>query len=82
MCMSEQEKLIRQLVFETLRTKRVSASKSYMKKEDVRENLQNLLQNAVSDGIVRSQEDLEDWWETIEMAKNALRMVPFDAWKK
>lgn len=77
-----QEDLIREMVSETLKTKKVSASKTYMKKEAVREKLQALLQEAVDSGEVKSQEELEDWWNTVEMAKNALKMVPFAAWKR
>lgn len=80
--MGKQEGLIRELVSETLKTKKVAASKIYMKKEAVRENLQRLLQEAIDTEEVRSQEELEDWWKTIEMAAAALKMVPFTAWKR
>lgn len=60
----------------------VAASSSYMKKERVRESLQRVLQDAVASGEVSSQDELDDWWNTLDMATSALRAVPFDAWKR
>ena len=74
--------LIEQFVLEAIKSKKTGASKEYMKKEAVREKLQVLLQEAVESGEVKSQEELEDWWATVEMAKNALKMVPFAVWKR
>jgi len=73
--------LIEQFVFEAIKSK-TGASKQYMKKEAVREKLQVLLQDAVDSGEIKNQEELEDWWSTVEMAKNALKMVPFAVWKR
>jgi hypothetical protein len=43
--------------------------------------LQELLQGEVATGSVTSQEELDEWWSTVEMATKALKMVPFEAWK-
>ena len=55
---------------------------SYLKKEAVRQGLQDLLEAAVASGEVSSDEGLSDWWATIDMASKALRAVPLAAWKK
>ena len=77
----DRETLIRQFISEALGGKKVGASKSYMKKEELRQKLQELLQGEVATGSVTSQEELDEWWSTVEMATKALKMVPFVAWK-
>ena len=72
--------LIRAFVVESLKSNKVSASESYMKKEAVREKLQTLVQEAVASGDVKNQKELEDWWDTVEMASKTLKMVPLMAW--
>lgn len=74
--------LIKTFIIEAIKSKKITAGSSYMKKERVREQLQGLLQDAINSGEVQSQEELEEWWNTIDMAKNALKMVPFVAWKR
>ena len=74
------ETLIRRFITEVLTGKKVGASKSYMKKEELRQKLQEFLQNEVAAGVVKNQEELDEWWSTVEMAAGALKMVPFMAW--
>lgn len=59
----------------------VKASKEYMKKEAVRERLQELVAGMVAAGELRSEDDLADFWKTVEMSVLALRMIPIDAFK-
>jgi hypothetical protein len=79
--MLSEEGLVREFVVEALKSGKVSASETYMKKEVVREKLQALLQEAVASGEVQNQKELDDWWKTVEMATKALKMVPLMAWQ-
>lgn len=60
---------------------KVSASPEYMKKEAVREKIQEIVVDAISSGQVKSQEDLEDLWKTAQMSIGALKQVPYSAWQ-
>lgn len=79
--MQNEEGLVREFVVEALKSRKVSASETYMKKEVVREKLQALLQEAVASGEIQNQKELDDWWKTVEMATKALKMVPLMAWQ-
>jgi hypothetical protein len=79
--MQGNEGLVREFIVEALKSSKVSASETYMKKEIVREKLQALVVEAVTSGEVQSQKELEDWWKTVEMATKALKMVPVMAWQ-
>lgn len=79
--MQNEEGLVREFVVEALKSGRVSASETYMKKEVVREKLQTLVQEAVSAGEIQNPKELEEWWKTVEMATKALKMVPLMAWQ-
>jgi hypothetical protein len=61
---------------------KISAHPDYMKKERVREHLQQLVVNAVADGSVKEQQDLEDFVATIVMAASALKMIPLTVYQK
>jgi len=60
--------------------KQVKASSAYMKKEGVREKLQDLVAEMVRAGEVADQASLEEAFQTLDMSVKALKMVPFDAW--
>lgn len=79
--MQNEEGLIREFIVEALKSSKVRASETYMKKEVVREKLQALLQEAVASGEVQNQKELDDWWKTVEMATKALKMVPLMTWQ-
>ena len=51
-----------------------------MAKEEVRREVQQVVVDRVRRGDVRDEADLEDLFATLDMALDALRMVPFDAW--
>lgn len=79
--MLNEEGLVREFVVEALKSRKVSASETYMKKEVVREKLQALVQEAVASDEIQNQKELDDWWKTVEMAAKALKMVPLMAWQ-
>ena len=79
--MLSEKGLVREFVVEALKSGKVSASETYMKKEVVREKLQALLQDAVASGEIQNAKELEEWWKTVEMATKALKMVPLMAWQ-
>lgn len=70
--------IIRQFVREAL----VSASSQYVNKEAVRESIQQLVMQQISDGKIASQADLDEFFKTVDMAVRALKGVPFDVFKK
>lgn len=57
----------------------IRASKDYMKKEQIRQRIQDLATAMVAAGEIKSDAELADFWKTVEMSVGALRMVPFDA---
>lgn len=59
----------------------IKASRDYMLKEKVREEIQALVLQKISSGQIKNEEALKEFWKTVEMASNALKMVPFDALK-
>jgi hypothetical protein len=59
----------------------IKASPDYMKKEAVRERLQELIQRLVDDGSIRSDDELSEFFLSATMALNALKMVPLPVWK-
>lgn len=68
-------------------TEIVRASPEYMKKETVRQLIQDKVVAAVRDGTIGSQEDLDAFFmtadtgdETVAMAVDALRMIPLPVW--
>lgn len=79
--MLNEESLVREFVVEALKSRKVSASETYMKKEIVREKLQTLVQEAVTSGEIQNQKELDDWWKTAEMAAKALKMIPLMVWQ-
>ena len=60
----------------------ISAGSDYMAKEKVRESIQNLLIDAVKSGGIKSQNELDEWWKTIEISIKSLRLIPFTIIKR
>lgn len=69
---------LRRLVLEET----IKASKEYMLKEKIREEMQSLVASRVSSGEISNEEQLRDFWKTIDMAISALKMVPLAGYKK
>lgn len=59
----------------------IKASREYMAKEKVREDLQRMIMARVASGEIKDDAALRDFWKTLEMAANALKMVPVDAFR-
>tara|TARA_Y100000310_G_scaffold221871_1_gene223456 strand:- start:1406 stop:1639 length:234 start_codon:yes stop_codon:yes gene_type:complete len=60
----------------------VSASSEYMKKENVREQLQNMVLELIKNGDITSDDDIKEFFGTVEMASNTLKMIPFMVYNK
>jgi len=68
---------------ELYEAKRIAASPEYMRKEEIREGLQNLIIEALEKLPPNAaQADLEHVFSDIDTAMTALRMIPMDAWVK
>lgn len=59
----------------------IKASHEYMIKEKIRSDLQQLIASRVSSGEINDEDDLKEFWKTIEMAISALKMIPVDAFR-
>ena len=75
---------LRKFISETLASgrRKISAGSDYMVKERVRESIQNLLVGVVRGGGVNSQEELDEWWKTVEISIKSLRLIPFEIVKR
>lgn len=67
-------------IIKTLVNEAVAASKEYMKKEAVRQQLQDLVASKVASGEIVDQAQLDEWFQASTMALNALKMVPIEAY--
>ena len=63
-------------------TSKVAISSEYRKKETVRQQLQDLIENSISRGEVTNQGELEELLKTLQMSLEALKMVPFAVYQK
>lgn len=50
-------------------------------KERVRAEVQAIIQKAVTDGRVTTQEELDELYSALDMSVKALKMVPLQAWQ-
>jgi len=73
---------LRQLFATAMEEARIAAHPDYMKKEAVREHIQEHVVELVKSGEITSQEELDAFWVTTDMAVKALKGVPFDVWSK
>lgn len=58
----------------------IQASASYLKKERVREQMQALIVEQVKSGTISSDEDLNEFFKSVDMSVSALKMVPFQVY--
>ncbi len=72
--MDDVDKLRRIVLEETIK-----ASREYMAKEKVREDIQRMVVARVASGEIKDEAGLRDFWKTVEMAIGALKMVPVEA---
>lgn len=61
---------------------KVGASPDYMKKERVREKLQQLIADHVASGEITDQASLQQFLKDVEISMTALKMIPFEVWGK
>jgi hypothetical protein len=71
---------LREIFSTAMEEAKITASDEYMAKERVREHLQQHLVELVKSGEIKSQEDLDAFWVTCDMAMKALKVVPYDVW--
>ncbi len=57
----------------------IKASKEYMKKEQVRQRIQDLASSMIASGEIASEAELAEFWKTVEMSATALKSVPLEA---
>ena len=72
---------LRQLINDSLREGTISAHPSYMKKEAIRERLQDMVKAAIEAGDITGPEEFDRYIADVDMALKALKMVPFAAWE-
>jgi len=58
----------------------IKASSSYMKKERVRAELQEMIVASVKSGAITDQKSLDEFFSTLDMAALALKAVPYEAY--
>jgi hypothetical protein len=58
----------------------ITASTAYLKREQVREQLQEIIIEQVKSGAISSDEDLSDFFKSVDMSVGALKMVPFQVY--
>lgn len=68
-------KLLREFIQEAIR-----ASASYMKKEEVREMIESEIIERLKTHKIGNEAELDDFFDSAEMAIRALKMVPFENW--
>lgn len=73
---------LRKLFAEAMAEARVSAHPDYLKREKVRERIQQHVVELVKSGEIKTQEELDAFWETTDMAVKALKMLPINVWVK
>ncbi len=61
---------------------KIGASPAYMKKERVRERLQQLIADQVAAGEITDQDTLDGVLKDVDMAMGALKSIPFEVWQK
>jgi hypothetical protein len=61
---------------------KVSASNAYMEKEAIRQVLYDFLVERIAVKKISTQDELTDFWKTLDMASRALRAIPYDTFTK
>lgn len=73
-------RILKKYVREVLDEVKIGASPAYMKKETVRQDLEDLIKSKVASGDITDQTQLDEWFATALMSLNALKMVPIAAY--
>ncbi len=61
---------------------KIGVSPDYIKKERVREKLQQLIADHVATGKITDQAGLEQFVKDVDISMTALKMIPFEVWGK
>jgi len=61
---------------------KIGASSEYMKKERVREQLQQVITDHVRSGEISDDESLKQFIKDVDLSMTSLKMIPFEVWKK
>lgn len=59
---------------------KISASSEYMKKEVVRQQIQDLVASKVSSREIADQAQLEEWFRSALLAITSLKMIPLEGY--
>jgi hypothetical protein len=73
---------LRKLIVKVIKEAKIKASPEYMAKEIVRNELQQLILRHVNSGDVTDEKQLKALLSNIDLSLVALKMIPFDVWKK
>lgn len=77
---------LRRLFQEGIDEAKIGASAEYLKKEHIREAIQELVASAVASGEIQNEESLKSFIEEIpkvvDMSLSALKLIPFEVWQK
>ncbi len=73
---------LRRLFADAMAEAKVGASEEYMKKERVREHMQEHILDMVRSGEITDQAGVDAWCDAADMSLKALKMVPFDVYAK
>jgi hypothetical protein len=60
---------------------KVGASENYMRKERVREAIQQCLADLIASSVT-TQEQLTELFDDVDISVKALKMIPFEVWEK
>lgn len=71
---------LRAFIRKSLEEAKVSAGSDYMKKEVVRQRIQEMVSSMVNSGDITTDAELAELFSTMSMAINALKMVPLAAY--
>jgi hypothetical protein len=61
-------------------SRKISASSEYMKKETVRQQIQDLVVAQVSSGEIIDQAQLDEWFRSSLLAITSLKMIPLEGY--
>jgi hypothetical protein len=73
---------LRKLIIKVIKEAKIKASPEYMAKEVVRNELQQLILSHINSGDVTDEKQLKMLLSNIDLSLIALKMIPFDVWKK
>lgn len=57
------------------------AGKDYLRKEAIKDVIQDALAERVASGEISDQAALDEFFATVDMAVRALRVIPLDVWR-